>query len=85
MRSGCASKGGAPHGLRKPGEQEVPEGRVRAESIMRARAVHARADAGQRVPGLSVNEGGADHDRKGWNSDVTAQDGDNPKESPGDG
>lgn len=56
--------GGAPHGLRKPGEQEVPEGRVRAEPISRPRAVHARAVARQRVPGLSVDGGGADHDQE---------------------
>jgi len=54
--------GGAPHGLRKPGEQEVPEGYVGAGHVMRHPAAHARAAGRQRVPRLCVEGSGAEHD-----------------------
>jgi len=44
--------GGAPHGLRKPGEQEVPEGSVRGREVMRRPTTHARAGHRQCLPAL---------------------------------
>jgi len=42
--------GGAPHGLRKPGEQEVPKGSVRRRKIMRRARTRARAGSRQNLP-----------------------------------
>jgi len=54
--------GDAPHGLRKPGEQEVPEGSVRGwQQIMRGTATHARASNRQGLPATRANVLGVKH------------------------
>lgn len=74
--------GGAPHGLRKPGEQEVPEGSVRRREVMPRAATHARAGHRQSLPARSANGLGSGHGLEWGFQDVTAEDGGGDRESP---
>ncbi|CAJ0813783.1 hypothetical protein LMG18101_02030 [Ralstonia flaminis] len=74
--------GGAPHGLRKPGEQEVPKGSVRGRKVMCRATTHARAGHRQCLPARSASGLGAGHGQEWGFQDVTAQDGGDAEESP---